>query len=160
MVKLNIKRPIPIQETQSQETLNMSKHIFDVYITGAEADSSKFEIDAFYWYSNVTRSFIIFNRESVPLEIMIKPTLPPGEQSELAFSLSKNYSKLFRALKIAPFGRVRIYVHFTAIPESGRFPRSGVSQACSSLSMSEGKVLEKNFEIRINCRLVSRLFEN
>lgn len=161
VVKQNVKRSLTSQRQSNPEN-ESSKHIFDVQVSGADADCSEFEMNAFYWSPYVTRSFMIVNRESIPLEVMVKSRMNVDEQSELIFSLSKNYAKLFRLLKIAPFGRVRVYIHFTAIPEHELITDSTYYQSRGSVKVpsnltfaeSEERSHERKFEIYLNCRLV------
>lgn len=138
-----------------------SSQIFDVHLSGAESvDCSEVVMNSFYWSPSVTRSFFIFNREAVPLEIMVKTKLPEDDQSELVFSLSKNHAKLLRMLRIAPYGRSRVYIHFTAVPdyENGSSPNASSGQIASSdsitLAQSGERVRETDYEIAVNCRLV------
>jgi hypothetical protein len=159
VVKQNIKRSAVAKQPTVQETAE-SAQIFDVHLSGADSvDCSEVVMNSFYWSPSVTRSFFIFNRESVPLEIVVKPKMPVDDQSELVFSLSKNHAKLLRMLRIAPFGRSRVYIHFTAIPdyENGGSPDDLVGKSNGEsimLAESGEKVHETNYEISVNCRLV------
>lgn len=131
--------PSPLLQQES------SNHVFDVYISGADAEKSYFEMNAFYWCEYNARSFLICNRESVPLEIVVKSNLSLDDPSELVFSLSRHSPKMFRALTIEPLSQVRVYVQFTPIPES---------QFDGSLVDSEKSWDEKLIEIYFNCRLI------
>jgi hypothetical protein len=146
-----------------QETAE-SMQIFDVHLSGADSvECSEVEMHSFYWSPSVTRSFFIFNREAVPLEIVVKTKMPVDDQSELVFSLSKNHAKLLRMLRIAPFGRSRVYIHFTAIPdyENGLAPNDmagSSSRESTTIAESGERVRETNYEISVNCRLVCAIF--
>ena len=124
----------------------ISNNVFDVYINGVDAEKANFEMNyLFYGCVYSARSFVIFNRETFPLELQIKTNLSIDDSSELFFSLSRTSLKLFKSLSVEPGSHIRIYLRFSPMSDS---PPSG------TLMHSNSTVQEKKIEIYINCRLV------
>ncbi|KAJ3290798.1 hypothetical protein HK104_006518 [Borealophlyctis nickersoniae] len=127
---------------------SIGNHVFDVYVHAVDIGSSTIEMDNLYFEAEHTgRSMVICNRESVPLEFMIKSSLSCDDETELMFSLSRTSAKLFRTVTIDPESQSRIYLRFR--PSEGDF----AMQTRRTLAEADTPV-EKNIEIYINCRLV------
>ena len=127
-------------------TDSSSNHVFDVYLSGVDASLANFELNQVFFNSEfAARSFLVCNRELVPIVLTVKYKIKGDDNSELLFSLSKTSSKLFKSLSIEPESQVRIYLHFTPIC---------FDIEIMTLKESEEKLVEKQIEVSVNCRLV------
>ena len=147
--KQNVKRMAVGTLTSMPLAPNESwlNHAFDVLVYGSEAGPRGIEMDnLFFHYEYSARSFIIVNREPVPLEISVKVKQEHDDKSHLALSLARTSLKLFRSLILEPESRLRIYLHLMPLPSDRVVPPSTFSE--SEL------MVEKNAELHFNCRLI------
>ena len=129
---------------------SINNHVFDVFMNGVEAEQSVVVMEnLFYENEYSARSFVIYNRETTPLEFTIKSNLSVNDPSELIFSLSRSSAKLFRTLTVEPESHCRVYLHFrpSLILTSEQPPDE---RTIEMANIPE----EKTVEISINCRLV------
>lgn len=85
------------------------------------------------------RSFVIVNHATMPFEFTITSNQDVDDPSDLAFSLSRTFVKLFRGVTIEASGSLRVYVHFR--PQSRK-------------QATRKAVEEKSVEIYVRCRLL------
>ncbi|KAL7750535.1 hypothetical protein RI367_003871 [Sorochytrium milnesiophthora] len=127
--------------------------VFDVFVNGVDLAQPlvRFQ-NVFYYNEYYSRSIVIVNRESVPLEFTLKSTLPASDNSELLFSTSRNIAKLFKSIIVDPDSQVRVYLRIRPVP--------GPSIDVNTVATPDGFVEEKSFEIVVNCRLVKDFQKN
>ncbi|KAH6570662.1 hypothetical protein BASA62_004240 [Batrachochytrium salamandrivorans] len=129
---------------------------FDVFTEGLDWNDSTIDIGPAYLgcvYSS--RSLIICNRESVPLEFSFKSNLTYDNDSEMLFSLSPTNTKLFCNLTVEPESSARVCIHFWPGQSMPSTKGPSISSASRpSKSLVESAAVEKLVEIYINCRLV------
>ena len=122
--------------------------VFDVLANGVNLELDYIEMRDIYYFSEYSsRSLLILNRESVPLEFTLKLNMPDDDPSELIFSLSRTTNRLFRTLTVEPGNQVRVFLRFWPAPKN--------TAASSLIGSSNSNTWEmKQFQISVNCRLV------
>ena len=142
--KQNVKRSYTTQNSVVLDPLKPSEltRVFDVTTHALDLPETELNIGpisfgTFY----VSRSFIIWNRESAPLEFSVSTNISRDEESELIISLSRTGAKLFNTVRIEAESYCQIFLRFIIIPQKG---------AKTDRSYTESKEIE----IYVNCRLV------
>ncbi|CAG8544148.1 2498_t:CDS:2, partial [Funneliformis caledonium] len=127
-----------------------SNHVFDIYVNGVDTSQTRIEmLNLFYGSEYSSRSMVIYNRETVPLEFSFQTNLDYDDPTEILFSTSRMSVKLFKTLTVEPGSNVRVYIRLKPLPsrEIQEFLDGG-NQRDPNL------VEEKVIEIYVNCRLV------
>lgn len=142
-----------------------TNHVFDVYVHGVNPNVTSIVMDPAYFETEyAARSMTIHNRESVPLEFTVNSSLSYEDNTELVFSLSRTYAKLFKTLTVEPESQARVFLRLRPSAESvySLPQRSTTAEAnkivpasneCTSLAVAD-EAVEKHIEIYVNCRLV------
>ncbi|KAJ3358833.1 hypothetical protein GGF32_009929 [Allomyces javanicus] len=145
---------------------------FELVCNGLDDSPNIFFENVYYGHDYSSRSFIIHNREPIPLEFTLKlQNLAPSDVTEVLFSTSKSIPKLFRTVVVPAESSTRVYLRLRPAPG----PTAPTGQLATPLPVGQasppndlqwaaahsgfGQLLSpdvevKEFDIVVNCRLV------
>jgi hypothetical protein len=136
VAKQNIKRSGAPGNVGNATGNEQTKRVFDVYTHCIPWKENQINLgnicfDSFY----TTRRIIICNRETVPLDFSLQSNIPPEDDSELVFSLSRTSARLFKSISVEPESFKMVYLRYWT-------------------GTGNQNVKNVNMEIYVNCRLV------
>lgn len=125
------------------ETPGVADSYFSVICDGRGKDSwfidySSCIFDKLYRH----RSFVLFNRSGVTLEFMLSSDLPESARSEVTFSLNNSVLRKTTRIMVKPNEQRRVFLLYRPVLEK-------------TASVDPGAEIERVFNVRVTCRLVS-----
>ncbi|GAM18857.1 hypothetical protein SAMD00019534_020320 [Acytostelium subglobosum LB1] len=113
---------------------------FNIMVDGRQQEASLINLgDVFYNTTYTDRSFIVSNTSSMPLDFLLTTSLPPTDQTEVCFSLSRSYLRSFNSLYVNANSSVKVFIFF---------------HPSGDTSTSEDHAVQKDIKIFVNCRLI------